>query len=207
MFLFKKAKKREYLDEFTDDELRDWINGKKNKEIDSIINKCKFFLSNRQNNENFVGFRDRNHRSFSMLELDELSNELNRYINKNIKTAKLREHLIAKLEDDAIRIKEKAVFYEYYSLFTTARNLEKQKLYEEAVNIYLDILKNYNPVGLGPAYYERPCILLEKLKRYDEAIEICNLAISRIDKYNFHFPKDDFEKRLDRLIKKKNKYY
>ncbi|MBU5311866.1 hypothetical protein KQI38_07475 [Tissierella carlieri] len=134
---------------------------------------------------------------------DELAIELKKYLNTGIESKILKEHRSAMLLQETINIKKNNTFMQYSSLYEQARNLEKADNIDGALNIYLDILNKYIPEG--SSYYERPCILLEKLKRYDEAIEICDLAIARIENYNFNFSADDFIKRLDRLIKKKNK--
>lgn len=138
-----------------------------------------------------------------ILTIDELAEELKNYIDTGIESQKLKEHKAAMLLNDTLNLNNKRIFQEYSSLYEKARDLEKKNDIEGALAIYLNILYRYIPEG--SSYYERPCILLEKLKRYDEAIEICNLAITRVEKYNFHFSKEDFVKRLDRLIKKKNK--
>ena len=138
-----------------------------------------------------------------VLSLDELAAELKNYIDTGIESQRLKEHKAAILLQESKNIKKNNDFKRYSSLYEKAINLEKINDIDGALDIYFDILNKYIPEG--SSYYERPCILLEKLKRYDEAIEICNLAITRIESYNFHFSVDDFKKRLDRLIKKKNK--
>lgn len=138
-----------------------------------------------------------------ILSLDELSTELKNYINTGVESKKLKEHKTAMLLQDSIDIKKKNNFKKYSSLYEKARNFEKNNDIDSALNIYLNILDNYIPEGT--VYYERPCILLEKLKRYNEAIEICNLAIARIENYDFNFSSDDYKKRLNRLIKKTSK--
>lgn len=191
-----------YLDEFTDEEIKEWINGKKNKIIDSLINKYLNYSATKTTNDKpFIGFRKRDKQVFRMLSPDELVDELRLYMNRDIISSRYKEHLIATLECNTIQLKERTTFNEYSTLYQKARELEKQKMYEEAIDIYLDIINRYSPSG--SAYYERPCILLEKLKRYDEAINICNVAITRTEQYDFNFPVDDFKKRLDRLNRNK----
>ncbi|HDK7162141.1 TPA: hypothetical protein PTV34_003508 [Clostridium botulinum] len=90
-----------------------------------------------------------------------------------------------------------------YALYESARSLEKGNLFELALEKYSEILTNYIPTGT--LYYERPAILLEKLKRYEEAIKICDLAIKNQQENGLHFPKEEFEHRKDRLVKKLNK--
>lgn len=134
-----------------------------------------------------------------ILSLDELAIELKKYVNTGIESQKLKDYNAALLLQENENIKKKNYFKEYSSLYEKALILEKTDVHG-ALDVYFDILNKYIPEG--SSYYERPCIILEKLKRYDEAIEICNLAITRVEKNNFHFSADDFKKRLNRLIKK-----
>lgn len=138
-----------------------------------------------------------------ILSLDELAVELKDCIYTGIESQKLKEHKAAILLHESIIIKKNNDFKKYSSLYEKARNLEKINNIDGALSIYFNVLNKYIPEG--SAYYERPCIILEKLKRYDEAIEICNLTITRVEHYKFNFSADDFKKRLERLIKKKNK--
>jgi len=94
-------------------------------------------------------------------------------------------------------------FNKYFALYQKARELEKSNRVDEALEIYLQILKNYDP--LGTSYYERPAIILEKQKRYDEALQIANKAVSAIKSKRFNANPEEFEKRIDRLHKKMNK--
>ncbi len=94
-------------------------------------------------------------------------------------------------------------FDKYFSIYETARKYEKESNIEVALELYLTILKKYMPIGA--AYYDRPAIILEKLKRYDEAIKVCDLAIKNQMEYNLHFDKESFEHRKMRLIEKLNK--
>lgn len=76
--------------------------------------------------------------------------------------------------------------------------MKKQQMI--AYKTYFKILSQYNPKGT--AYYERPCIILEKQKRYDEAINICQRVIKAIKNNEFNASIEEFEHRLNRLIKK-----
>ena len=91
-------------------------------------------------------------------------------------------------------------FDKYSNYFKQARNLEKLKKEDEALKIYLDILNKYEPEGT--AYYERPAIILEKQKRYKEAIKLCNMAIKAINNKKFNADVNEFEHRLNRLNNK-----
>lgn len=106
MFFNRKKKELHYLDEFTDKEITDWINGKKNKVIDQIVDDYENYLANKtiKNRDNFLGFKDRDYKFFNMLSSDELLNELDNYISTAIKSPKYKEHIIAALENDIIRL-------------------------------------------------------------------------------------------------------
>lgn len=94
-------------------------------------------------------------------------------------------------------------FEEYYSLYEKARDLEKLNKVDEALNIYLSILNNYEPCGI--VYYERPAIILEKQKKYTRALEVCNLALNnpkRFNKPTWEGVTDKFTKRKNRLLDK-----
>lgn len=90
-----------------------------------------------------------------------------------------------------------------YTLYNLGYSLEKRNSLELALEKYNEILNNYIPAG--SVYYERPAILLEKLKHYEEAIKVCDLAIQNQQENGLHFSKEDFEYRKNRLLKKLNK--
>lgn len=98
--------------------------------------------------------------------------------------------------------KEQAKFDRVLALHKEAYDLEKQGKLEEAITLYLKNLKEHPD---GTVYYERPCIALEKLGRYDEAINICNMALQRIRSGKMHANSDSFFKRIERLEKKRSK--
>lgn len=89
---------------------------------------------------------------------------------------------------------------QYYLLYEKAREFERMGLLDKALEIYIDIINNYSPIGT--VYYERPAIILEKLKRYSEVIVICEKAISKIDNKYFHANPLEFQRRIDRVKKK-----
>lgn len=97
-------------------------------------------------------------------------------------------------------------FDAYYKLYEKARTLEKIDNIDEALNIYLDILLNYEPIGTS--YYERPAIILEKQKNYAKSLEICELVLSnskRFTKPTWKSAKESFTKRKNRLLSKLEK--
>ena len=93
-------------------------------------------------------------------------------------------------------------FAQYSAMYLKAKQLEKTDQ-NKALDIYFKILSNFQPEGT--VYYERPCILLEKQKRYEEAIEICERAIKVIKVGLFNASLEEFEHRLNRLIRKRDK--
>ncbi len=101
------------------------------------------------------------------------------------------------------KTKEERDFDIYFKLYEEARRLEKNGNADKALEIYTNILEEFEPTGT--AYYERPCIILEKQKRYDEAIQICLRAIEAINNKRFNATADEFEHRLNRLLRKKEK--
>lgn len=88
----------------------------------------------------------------------------------------------------------------YYPLYEEARLLENVGHSEKALDIYLLILNKYIPSG--SAYYDRAAIISEKLKKYEQAIMICDLAINNQQLYNLNFPIDTYLNRKKRLVKK-----
>lgn len=58
------------------------------------------------------------------------------------------------------------IFLEYYALYKIAAEKEKNNDVDGALELYLDILKRYAPVGI--IYYERPAIILEKERNMKE---------------------------------------
>ena len=59
----------------------------------------------------------------------------------------------------------------------------------------------FNPEGMD--YYVRPCIVLEKLGRYDDAIDICQQGLIQIKSGKFNGDVSALNKRIERLKKKK----
>ncbi len=91
----------------------------------------------------------------------------------------------------------------YSDMYAQANGLEKTDC-DQALAIYQDILRRFKPIGT--AYYERPAIILEKRKQYDEAIRVCKLALRNLQANNprtYESSKADFEKRISRCEQKK----
>lgn len=116
----------------------------------------------------------------------------------------ISDKILAKVNDSVSayeRITERSDrnFYRILNQFKKARNLEKEQMIDEALEIYLSLIP-YRPEGT--LYYTRPCIILEKKKRYQEAIEICDVAIQEIQNKKFNADTQEFEHRKERLLKK-----
>lgn len=88
-------------------------------------------------------------------------------------------------------------FRKYVSMYEKARNIEKDDI-TKAIMFYLKILEKTTPTG--SSYWDRPLILLERIKMYNEAYFICQRAakVSRMP----HVRMGDFDLRLARLAKK-----
>ena len=73
---------------------------------------------------------------------------------------------------------------------------------DEAYRIYMSVLKRYKPEGIF--YWERTAIMLERAKRYKEAIRICDMALklNAQHKQTAIGFKRIFTKRKERLSKK-----
>lgn len=97
-------------------------------------------------------------------------------------------------------------FDEYFKLYEEARELERINKVNAALEIYLSILKKYEPCGI--AYYERPAIILEKQKNYIKALEVCDIALNNPNRFNeptWEGISEKFTKRKNRLVSKINK--
>lgn len=88
-------------------------------------------------------------------------------------------------------------FAEMHKLSEKAKVLERMGREEEALKLYLEIHANYFPNTSD--LYERPAIILEKRKRFDEAIHICEKAIKFINEGKMTGIKETFSRRIDRI--------
>lgn len=88
-------------------------------------------------------------------------------------------------------------FAEMHKLIEKAKSFERMGREEEALKIYLEIHENFFPNTSD--LFERPAILLEKRKRFDEAIQICEKAIKLIGEGKITGVKDNFERRIFRI--------
>lgn len=117
----------------------------------------------------------------------------------NIELKKIEKSLEAQ---NRINKRQRTNFDIVYNRYNKARELERSGNIDNALKIYLSLIE-YRPPGTD--YYTRPCIILEKQKKYKEAIEICNIAIEEINNNNFNADVSEFAKRLERLEKKLEK--
>lgn len=91
---------------------------------------------------------------------------------------------------------------EYYELMQKAKKMDRINE-DKALEIYLEIHEKHLPnIAM---IYERPATILEKHKRYQEAIDLCEKAIQMIDDDKLTASKDKFETRIERLNEKLNK--
>ena len=129
----------------------------------------------------------------------EVADELIAYAKGTGTTKKIEAYLHAA---ESKNRREQYNFNKIFSRYKQARNIEKEGKLDEALSIYLQLLENCPP---GTDYYIRPCIILEKKKEFTKAIEICDFAIENIRQGRFNADENEFLKRKERLVKKRNK--
>lgn len=110
-------------------------------------------------------------------------------------------HLKNRLKTITYRDSPSIIFEAYYSLYEKAHSFEKAGDLERALDYYYWILYVFYPIGT--LYYERPAIICEKLKRYDEAILITKMYVKVSEDKNAHMDLPAAQHRLDRLLNKK----
>ena len=93
-----------------------------------------------------------------------------------------------------------SVFDQYYALYQKAYAYEKDGKIDRALDYYFYIILNYT--AIGTVYYDRPAIVLEKLKRYEEAAVITQMHVNLAKHPNAKLDLEGAEKRLQRLQKK-----
>lgn len=93
-----------------------------------------------------------------------------------------------------------ALFDEYSKKFKKAQEFEKLGEIDKALEIYMDVINNYNPEG--NYYYERPAIMLEKNKDYKKALSVALLGKQNLINHSINNSGIDinyFDKRIFRL--------
>ena len=86
---------------------------------------------------------------------------------------------------------------ELYKLHERAKRMERMGNDSEALNIYMEIHENFfaNTSDL----YERPAVILEKKHRFEEALAMCEKAISLIQEDKISGTVEQFEKRIVKI--------
>lgn len=88
-------------------------------------------------------------------------------------------------------------FAEMHKLIEKAKTYERLGREEEALKIYLEIHERFFPNTSD--LFERPAILLEKRRHFQEAIEMCEKAIKLINEGKITGIKENFERRIQRI--------
>lgn len=138
------------------------------------------------------------------IDLEDTGRILNNYIKGNPNSKQQYNELENKLKEYEAQEKLKQnTFNEYYSKFLKAKDLEKAGEIEKALSLYMDVINNYNPEG--SSYYERPAIILEKIRDYKRALSISmmgkqNLITRSINENNIDI--SYFDNRIARLESK-----
>lgn len=91
---------------------------------------------------------------------------------------------------------------EMLKLNDKAKKMDRLGNEDAALELYLEILEHYHPNLY--ANFERPAIILEKKRRYKEALEICQRAIELIEDEKISGDKDKCQQRVDKLLDKVN---
>lgn len=93
------------------------------------------------------------------------------------------------------------IFATYIALYNVARKYEKSGNLERALDHYYWILYLFYPIG--SSYFERPAIICEKLKRYDEAILVTRMYVKVAASPKAHMDLPAAQHRLNRLLSKR----
>lgn len=86
-------------------------------------------------------------------------------------------------------------FAEQYKLLLRAKKLEQMGSDDRALELYLQIHSDYTPNTSDS--FERPVVILEKKRRYQEALELCYKAIQLIEDDKISGTKDKFQRRIN----------
>lgn len=89
---------------------------------------------------------------------------------------------------------------EQFKLLKRAKKLEEMGSIDRALELYMQLHDQYNP-NTSDAY-ERPAIILERKKKYEEALSLCHKAIEQINNDKMSGTVDKFEKRIDHIEEK-----
>lgn len=101
----------------------------------------------------------------------------------------------------AYRDSPNTIFATYFALYNAALKYEKSGNLERALDHYYWMLYLFYPIG--GSYFERPAIICEKLKRYDEAILVTRMYVKVAASPKAHMDLPAAQHRLSRLLSKK----
>lgn len=130
------------------------------------------------------------------MSMEDVGNEIADWFNSGKIPSKLLDIQAERFASD---IRSDLNFERIFRTYNIARDFEKSGDVDAALSIYLDLLQDCPP---GMDYYVRPCIILEKKKSYELAIDICETAISNINAGYFSGDIAEIEHRKERLERK-----
>lgn len=130
------------------------------------------------------------------MSMSEVADELVKFVKGEGSAKKLTTYVELQ---EAKKRRETRNFNIVFGNYEKARSMERQGETDKALSIYLSLLENYPQ---GTDYYVRPCIILEKKHEYEQAIQICDLAIRNIQQGRFNANIEEFEHRKTRLLRK-----
>ncbi|MBN2898522.1 MAG: hypothetical protein JXO44_07090 [Clostridia bacterium] len=81
-----------------------------------------------------------------------------------------------------------------------AKKMDRLGNEDAALEIYLEILEHYQPHLY--MNFERPAIILEKKRRFQEALEICQKALELIENERISGDAEKCQSRIDKLLEK-----
>lgn len=89
---------------------------------------------------------------------------------------------------------------EMLKLNEKAKKMDRLGNEDAALEIYLEVLEHYQPHLY--ANFERPAIILEKKRRYEEALNICERALELIEGENISGDPEKCQSRINKLKEK-----
>ena len=116
-----------------------------------------------------------------------------------LRTSEMEKVRVSLNAQQRINERSRRNFEEIFRQYQKATQLEKGGQIDKALAIYLSLIPKRPE---GTLYYSRPCIILEKKKEYEQAIEICDIAIEEIRAGHFNADAEEFVHRKDRLVRK-----
>lgn len=147
--------------------------------------------------ENDVKLKKKSYSYIGRMSMDKIGEKLAEDLSSNTGFGKELEAYNREREEENAENLEK--HEKIIMLHEKAHDLERDGDLEGALELYIKNLESHPD---GTVYFDRPCIVLEKLGRYEEAIELCNQALERIDKKKMNCNPGSYYKRRDRLWKK-----